>query len=126
MTRMVGKGSTPEHTRFQKGKSGNPRGRPKGKVSFKADLISELSETIQITEGGKSKRITKQRALLKALTTGGIKGDVRAAHLMMKWAAAVIDAPESASPLPPLTVEDRRILQNFLTRHPLSKENEND
>ena len=124
MTRKVGKGSTPEYTRWPKGTSGNPKGRPKGKVSFKADLVSELSETIQITEGGKAKRISKQRALLKALTTSGIKGDVRAAQLMIKWAAVMVETGESVGPLPPITAEDRKILQRFLERHPLSPEDE--
>ena len=122
MTIKIGKGSTPEYTRWKPGQSGNPLGRPKGKISFKADLVAELSETIQITEGGKPKRITKQRALLKALTANGIKGDVRAAHLMMKWASDVANGPEGAGPLPPVTTEDRKILQQFLSRHPLTSE----
>ena len=124
MTRKVGKGSTPEYSRWPKGTSGNPKGRPKGKISFKADLVSELSETIQITEGGKPSRISKQRALLKSLTTSGIKGDVRAAQLMIKWAALILEAPESASSLPPITDDDRKILEHFLKRHPVSREDE--
>ena len=124
MTRKVGYGSPPEHTRWVKGQSGNPRGRPRGKVSFASDLAAELSETIQVSEGGKPKRITKQRALLKSLVTSGIKGDVRAAQLMMNWAAANNEQPEGHGGLPPLGTEDLKLLQNYLERNPLPSEDE--
>jgi hypothetical protein len=122
MTRKIGYGSPPEHTRWAKGQSGNPRGRPKGTANFATDLAAELSETIQISEGGKPKRITKQRALLKSLVTSGIKGDVRAAQLMMNWAAACNEQPEGGSALPPLGPDDLKLLKNFLERNPLPPE----
>ena len=122
MTRKVGYASPPEHTRWAKGQSGNIRGRPKGKINFAKDLAAELAETIQVSEGGKPKRITKQRALLKSLVTSGIKGDVRAAQLMMNWAAASTDQPEGQTALPPLGPEDLKLLKNYLERHPLPEE----
>ena len=121
MTRKVGYGSPPDHTKFVKGQSGNPRGRPKGMANFATDLAAELSETIQVTEGGKPKTITKLRALLKSLITSGIKGDVRAAQVMVNWAAASTEqAPGQA--LPPLEPSDLKILQRYLSRQTLSQE----
>lgn len=122
MTRKVGYGSPPEHSRWTKGQSGNPRGRPKGKLNFATDLAAELSETIQVSEGGKPMRITKQRALLKSLVTSGIKGDVRAAQLMMNWAAASIDPGDGPTALPPLGADDLKLLKNYLERNPLPTE----
>ncbi|HVR89854.1 MAG TPA: DUF5681 domain-containing protein [Novosphingobium sp.] len=122
MTGKVGYGSPPEHTRWAKGQSGNPRGRSKGKANFASDLAAELSETIQVSEGGKPKRITKQRALLKSLVTSGIKGDVRAAQLMMNWAAASTEQPEGHGGLPPLGAGDLKLLKNYLDRNPLPTE----
>jgi hypothetical protein len=87
-------------------------------------LAAELSETIQVSEGGKPKRITKQRALLKSLVTSGIKGDVRAAQIMMNWAAASGQQPEVSGTLPPLGPEDLKLLKNYLDRNPLSTEDE--
>lgn len=121
MIRKVGYGSPPDHTKFVKGQSGNPRGRPKGKANFATDLAAELSETIQVTEGGKPKTITKLRALLKSLITRGIKGDVRAAQVMVTWAAASSEQAEGQA-LPPLEPADLKILQHYLARHPLSQE----
>ena len=112
------------HSRWAKGESGNPQGRRKGIRNFATDLAEELSETIQISEGGKPKRITKQRALLKSLVTSGIKGDVRAAQLMMNWAAANSSQPGTAGSLPPLGPDDLKLLKNYLDRNPLPSEDE--
>jgi hypothetical protein len=122
MTKKVGYGSPPDHTKFKPGTSGNPKGRKKGSMNLRTDLTAELSETIQITENGKPKRITKQRALLKALTANGIKGDVRAAQLLLKWVTAIVETPEQSSDFPPLTREDRDIMKSFLERYSSASE----
>jgi len=116
MAGKVGYGSPPEHSRFRKGKSGNPSGRPKRPAEFADDLMAELAEVIEISEGGKRKRITKQRALIKALTAGGIKGNARAAALLMGWCARVIEREPDLQPDADLTAEDRRIVEAYLER----------
>jgi Family of unknown function (DUF5681)/Helix-turn-helix domain len=66
---------------FKPGHSGNPEGRPKGTKNLKTDLMEELSERISISEGGKPKKLSKQRALLKSLAAKAIKGDARAMNI---------------------------------------------
>ena len=68
----VGYGRPPQHTRFKPGQSGNPKGRPKGTINLKTDLMEELSERISVSEGGKPKKLSKQRALLKSLVAKAI------------------------------------------------------
>ncbi len=116
MTRPVGYKNPPEHTRWKKGQSGNPTGRAKGQRNLKTDLAAELSELVQISEGGVPRRITKQRALLKALTARGIGGDSRAANLILNLMMRLLD-PEADVPVDvPLAAEDEALLDAFLAR----------
>jgi len=77
----IGYGKPPKHTQF-KG-CGNLKGRPKGSKNVKTELRQELAEKIMVNEGGKTKKVTKQRALIKALVNKGLKGDVRAAEAVL-------------------------------------------
>lgn len=64
----VGYGKPPEHSRFTRGKSGNPRGRPRKKRTFEDDFQAEMNSTIAVNVGGQVKRITKSRAIAKQIT----------------------------------------------------------
>jgi hypothetical protein len=79
----VGYRKPPETSRFKKGRSGNPRGRPKGSLNLATDLTAELGERITVREDGKSRRITKQRALIKSLLAKALQTDVRAASVLL-------------------------------------------
>lgn len=79
----VGYQRPPKHSRFKKGRSGNPNGRPKTVRTFKSDLAAELREKLTVTENGKERRITKQRAFIKTLTAAAIKKDIRAVNALL-------------------------------------------
>ncbi len=49
----VGYRKPPAATRFKAGKTGNPRGRPKGSGNLATDLCAELSEQITVREGAR-------------------------------------------------------------------------
>lgn len=99
----VGYGKPPKHTQFQPGQSGNPRGRPKGTKNLKSDLQEELNEKILVREGDRARRVSKQRAVVKAIVTRTMKGDARAASLLTSMMMRLLDtgegAPETAEPL---------------------------
>jgi hypothetical protein len=77
------------------GQSGNPKGRSKGTNNLKTDLTEELSERIRIREGDRDHKVTKQRAMLKALVAKGLKGDARAIALLLNLIARLLE-PDQA------------------------------
>lgn len=81
---IVGRGRTPDHTRFAKN-DGRPRGRrPKGVKNEKSDWEDELNERVSVTIDGKPQMIPKRRLLVKTTVTNGIKGDIKAAELSFR------------------------------------------
>jgi Family of unknown function (DUF5681) len=79
----VGKGKPPLHTRFQKGQSGNPRGRCKGSKNVATLFAQVLNERVTVTENGKRRTITKREAILKQLANKAASGDYRAMKLVI-------------------------------------------
>ena len=112
----VGYGKPPKHTRFKKGQSGNPKGRPEDTKNLKTDLREEMNEKITIREGADERRISKQRALLKSLTLKAIKGDTRAANVLLNMVLRVLEAEPSEPGEAPLTAEERQVLETLESR----------
>jgi hypothetical protein len=119
----VGYRKPPARTRFQPGVSGNPHGRRKGSVNLKTDLRSELSERIHIREGERSLKVSKQRAMLKAMVAKALKGDARAATVVLMLVGKLFE-PEVAQDVPALTSDDQAILERFLARRIADHERE--
>ena len=107
----------PVHTRFQKGKSGNPGGRQRGSRSLKADFLAELAEKVPVTENGKRRKHSKQRITLKALVNKGMSGDVRAAGKVIELWIRLCGLDEASSGTEALSGSDEQILKAFLERY---------
>jgi hypothetical protein len=111
-----GFGRPPKHTQFKKGISGNPAGRPKRVSSFKADLAAELQEKLVLTENGRQRRVSKQRAFVKTLVSAAIKKDIRAVNALltcMRYFGVGSDDEAAAESFDP---EDLDILESYLGR----------
>jgi len=74
----VGFRRPPESTRFKKGVSGNPKGRPKGSLNVATAFMKALREKVVINEHGQRKTVTKLEAALKQLVNKAAGGDLRA------------------------------------------------
>ncbi len=111
----IGYGKPPKATQFKKGKSGNPRGRPKGRRNLATDLAAELNEHVTVREEGRSRRISKQRALIKSLMAKALQGDVRATTAFLALYARVItEIPEEQADA--LETDELQILRRFAPR----------
>ena len=80
-----------------------------------ATSLTRCAESITLRENGRERRITKQRAFIKALTSLAIKGDIRAINALV--ACARNFAPEhTTTKSEELDPEDLDILENFIRR----------
>src|SRR5579862_5100146 len=112
----VGYGKPPVATRFKKGRSGNPNGRPRGQANLLTEIKDELKERITVREGGKSRRVTKQRAILKSLIAKGLSGDVKAMTSILVLRERLSEnLPDHHDDLL-LGANEREILERFVPR----------
>ena len=113
----VGYGNPPEHTRFKAGKSGNPRGRPKGTLNMATVLERALREKVVINENGKRKMITKLEAAIKQLVNKAATGDLRALrHLADLVASAEERAVQAPVAHTTVSEDDQKVMQGILER----------
>ena len=88
----VGYGKPPAATRFAPGRSGNPKGRPKGSKSrpkppalneerMKSILMQEAYRTIKVNEGAGQVSIPMAQAVIRSLAVNAVKGNQRAQRL---------------------------------------------
>jgi hypothetical protein len=120
----VGYKKPPEDSRFKKGESGNPNGRPKGIKNLKTDLVEELQEKIPVREGDRSVEISKQRLIVKTLVTKTLRGDARITNTLVNLILRVLDLdgtvaetdqPLSADEQEAFTVLEERLLRKAKT-----------
>ncbi len=112
----VGYGRPPSRTRFQKGRSGNPKGRPKGARNLATDLAEELGEVIEVRENGTVRRISKQRAMLKSLAAQTLKGNARATAQLFSLAVRLLGDGADAAEAAPLSAEEAEVMAGFEAR----------
>lgn len=79
----VGKRKPPKQSRFKKGQSGNPKGRPKGTKDPDKLISSYLSKKISVTRKGRAERVTRREALIDRLFMEAAKGNAAVARLLL-------------------------------------------
>jgi hypothetical protein len=107
---QVGHGRPPVSTRFKKGQSGNPSGRPKQQPSFRSELMAELGE---LAPGAGGDPVSKQRALIRKLLELALGGNLRAMNVLLAYLQR---APEPHDADEELGESDLQILKRLEER----------
>jgi hypothetical protein len=74
----IGYGKPPRESRFQKGVSGNPKGRPRGSRNLASVVLRESQKKVAINDSRGRREITKLEAALMQLANKSAQGDLRA------------------------------------------------
>jgi hypothetical protein len=99
----VGYRKPPKATRFTKGQSGNPGGRPRGRRS-EAPYETVLGQTVTIREGGVERRVPAAEAFLLQLAKRGLEGDGAAAQVTLAVIEEVTERSSTHQSFPTVIV----------------------
>ena len=121
----MGYGKPPRHTRFAKGQSGNPRGRPSGHKNLKTLLSDALNEPVIVTENGGRRKVTKRQAIITQLVNRSATADFRAIKILLD---IVRDIERQTEPTAPETSDfseaDEKVLEQIKTRFSIGEKSE--
>ena len=109
---QIGYGKPPRGRPFQKGQSGNPRGK-----NLSALLIAAFNEPGYVTIDGKRRKITKREAIVTQMVNKSAKADLRASKMLFDMMKEVEQKAGAAAPEPAkLTAPDRVVVELFVAR----------
>ena len=109
----VGRGKPPRKSQFKKGRSGNPKGRPKGSRNLANLFLQEDNRKIPVQINGVTKKLRNQDAFVKKIYAKALSGDLRAAQLMVNIKERMA---ENLPPEPDMTItaSDVQLLRKYL------------
>ncbi len=114
---QIGYKKPPHKNRFQKGKSGNPNGRPKKSRNLKTLIKKEMESMILIQENGETKNLSKIEAIVKGLFSNALKQDPKAIRTLLPILLQMSNNEEELQSLNKNIMNDEadfKILERFL------------
>ena len=113
----VGYGKPPRQTRFAKGLSGNPRGRPPGAKNLTTLLNEALDERVLVTENGGRRKVSKRQAIVTQLVNRAATADFRAIKMLLDFARDIERQSEPASAeTSRFTEADEKVIEQIRAR----------
>jgi hypothetical protein len=86
--RKVGYGNPPEHSRFKKGVSANPKGRPKRQPTEVGEVIKGvMNARVEYREGSRTRKATRRELSVRRYLKRALEGDIGAAEALLKLRA---------------------------------------
>ena len=84
----VGYKKPPVKSRFKKGNSGNPKGRPKRKPDLHTDALKRfLSASVEYRDGGIVKKARREELSIRTHLNRAVNGDITSAEFLLKLRA---------------------------------------
>lgn len=112
----VGYGKPPQSGQFTKGKSGNPKGRPKGSKNLATIVLKESRQVVRVNGPSGSRKVTKLEATLMQIGNKAAQGDIRASRDFV----SLIGKAEEATTTSVLSLSqhqmDQQVMQSILRR----------
>ena len=113
----VGYRKPPRSTRFKKGQSGNPRGRPSGSKNLSTLLSEALNEPVTVTENGRRRKVSKRETIIKQLVNQSANGDWRAVKMLLESLRDIEGQTEPAADEPSaFTAADEEVIEQLKAR----------
>jgi len=112
----TGYGKPPEASRFVKGRSGNPKGRPKGSRNLAAIVLAESRELVNIQGPRGKRRITKLHASVMQLQNQAAKGHLQSQRELFGLVRMAEEAATSAGTSENIPEADQRMVESLLRR----------
>lgn len=118
---IVTRGKPPRETQFKKGQSGNPKGRPRGSREMGTLLEQELDRTIEVTQQGRTIKLTRRQVIVRRIIEKAMQGDPKAIATCLSIesskAAKGKAAGATAAEFDVQLSEDDKILLSYLERN---------
>lgn len=110
--RKVGYRRPPVHTRFKPGKSGNPKGRPKGQRNLTSEVEKAMAMPVPVTVNGRRKNVRTLTALVWRLREKALGGDHKSLLLLINLIQSSQGEEKGHGSLSALLAEDAAILRD--------------
>ncbi len=117
---QVGYRRPPISNRFKPGRSGNPRGRPKGKKNVATILEQELHKPIVITSHGRKKTVSVLEAAVRRLLEEALVGDLGALKLLLSLLERT-ELESGQTMAAEMGADDAKIIEGILRRFESSR-----
>lgn len=112
----VGYGKPPSEGRFQKGRSGNPKGRPKGWKNLATIVLKESQQKVRINSSRGTRTVTKAEATVMQVANKSIQGDLRAARDFIDLIGRSEESANSGTGSLQIGELDRQVMENLRRR----------
>jgi hypothetical protein len=112
----IGYGKPPRASRFAPGKSGNPRGRPKGSKNLATVVLRESRQRVRVNGPQGSRTVTKLEAAVMQIGNKAAQGELRAARELFNLVQRSEVELGSAASGPCFQEADERVLQSLRRR----------